>query len=77
MMILSSGTKVALRGRVDGDFSAGESFGDVVVGVAFELDEDAGGEPGGEGLAGGAVEAEVDGVVGQALGAEAAWRFRG
>ena len=58
--------------RIDDDASAGESFADVVVGVAFEFERDAFGEERSEALSGRAGELEANGVVGQSGGAVAA-----
>src|SRR5208282_5515457 len=59
-------------GRIGDDAPAGESFPEVVIRVAFELERDAAGNEGAEALASGAAELVVDGAVRQALGAVAA-----
>ena len=54
-----------LARRIDDDAPAREALADVVVGLAFELERHALGEPGAEALPGRALEPHVDGVVGQ------------
>ena len=58
----------ALR-RDDDHASARESFGEVVVGVAFEAERRSGRQPRGEALSRGALEGEADGVVREARAA--------
>ncbi len=58
--------------RVNDHLAAGEALAHVVAGVAFELEGDALGQEGAEGLAGRAVELDVNGVFGEAGGAVAA-----
>ena len=36
MMMFSSGTKVEPSGGIDDDFSAGQTFADIIVRVAFQ-----------------------------------------
>ena len=55
--------------------AAGESFADVVVGIAFERQRDAFSQECAEALAGGAGELEANGIVGQARVAVAAGDF--
>src|SRR5207249_9715344 len=62
--------------RVDDDAPAREALAEVVVGVARELDGDAGGEPGAEALARGARELDADRLRRQPLGAVAAGDLR-
>jgi hypothetical protein len=64
--MMFSGTMPEFARRLDDDAAAGQALADIVVGFAFELEGDAAREPGAEALAGGALEADVDGVVGQA-----------
>jgi len=53
-------------GRVDDDAAAAEALADVVVGVAFESQRDAGREEGAKALASAAVELEANGIRRQA-----------
>ena len=63
---------VLLRGegragrRIQDDLAAGQALGEIVVGVARQFQRHAGRDEGRETLAGGPVEPEVDGVLGQA-----------
>ena len=65
-MMDSSGHDAGVGRRPDHDAAARETLADIVVAFAFELEGDALGEERAEALAGGALEADVDGVVGQA-----------
>src|SRR5262249_21243112 len=67
--------EAAIGRRPDDDAAARETLADIVVGVALELEGHAAREPGAEALAGGAVQAYVDGAGGQAGGAEALGDF--
>src|SRR3990172_3725066 len=58
--------------RVDDYLAARKPLSDVVVGVALQPEGDAGGQEGAEALAGGAVEADRDRIVGEAVEAVAA-----
>ena len=60
------GHDAGIRGRTDDDAAAGQALADIVVAFAFEVQGHAMGKPGAEALAGGAVEAHPDGVLGQA-----------
>src|SRR5262249_53183140 len=61
-----------LFGRVDDDLAARQTLADVIVGVAFEHHRHAVRHKRREALAGGALEVELDGVIGQTGGAVAA-----
>mmetsp|Transcript_23427 Transcript_23427/g.67264 ORF Transcript_23427/g.67264 Transcript_23427/m.67264 type:complete len:944 (+) Transcript_23427:2462-5293(+) len=61
---------VGCLGRVDHDLSAREALADVVVGVALDLDGDAGHEEGAHRLAGVAIQLDVDRVFLQGRRAE-------
>ena len=65
-MIDSSGTMPEFARRLDDDAAAREALADIVVAFAFELEGDAARQPRAERLAGGALEADMDGVVRQA-----------
>ena len=67
-MIDSSGTMPGVRRGADDQASAGETFADIIVGIAVKLEGDAAGKPGAEALPRRAGEADVDGVVRQAFG---------
>src|SRR5215213_10077887 len=54
-----------VRRRPHHDAPAGKTLADVVVGLALEIESDAGGEPGAEGLAGGAAQLDGDAAVGK------------
>ncbi len=64
-MMDSSGTMPELCGGLDDDAAAGQALADIVVAFALEFEGDAARQPGAEGLAGGALEADLDGVVRQ------------
>jgi hypothetical protein len=49
--------------RLDDEDAARQALADIVVAFAFELEGDALGEPRAERLAGGALQADMDGVV--------------
>src|ERR1700731_257035 len=51
--------------RAHDDATAGQALADIVVAFAFEVEGDAAAQPGAECLAGGALEADMDGVVRQ------------
>src|SRR6516162_5556300 len=53
----------AVARRLDDDLAAREALADIVVGFAFEIEGDALRKPRAEGLARGALEADMDGVV--------------
>jgi hypothetical protein len=61
------GVEGGLARRAHDDARRRQALADVVVGVAFEPQRDAAGQEGAEGLARGAGERDVDGVVGEAL----------
>ncbi len=61
------GIEVAADRRQDGDAATRQTFGEVVVGLALELEVDAVNKEGAEALTGRTFEANVDGVVGQTL----------
>ena len=63
--------------RVDDQLAAGQSLADVVVGLADQLQGDAVGQEGAEALAGGPLQADVDGVVRQTAIALAPGHFAG
>ena len=52
--------------RLDDDAAARQALADIVIAFAFEVEGDAARQPGAEGLAGGALEGDMDGVVRQA-----------
>src|ERR1700719_3458502 len=52
--------------RLDDDAAAGQALADIVVAFAFEVEGDPARQPRAEGLARGALEADLDGVVRQA-----------
>ena len=52
--------------RAHDEAAAGEALADIVVGLADEVEGDAGGQPGAEALAAGAGQRDGDGVLGQA-----------
>ncbi len=54
------------RGVKD-DFTAAESFADVVVGIAFEFESDSFGDECAEALSGTTLEFEVDGIGGESV----------
>src|SRR5205085_7912286 len=54
--------------RVDGDLAAAEPLADVLVGVAFQRQRHAARDGGAEALPRGAVEVQLDRVLGQPLG---------
>ena len=62
-------------GRIGDDASAGKALAEIVVGVAFQFQRDAGGNERAEALAGRALETEMDGTVGQSGRAVAAGDF--
>ena len=65
-MMLLGGVEGGFARRAHDDPPAGQALADVVVGVALEPQGDAARQERAEGLAGGAGEGDVDGVVGQA-----------
>ncbi len=52
---------------VEDDFTAAESFADVVVGIAFEFEGDSFGDECTEALSGTTLEFEVDGICGESV----------
>src|ERR1051325_6911883 len=62
-------------GRIKDDFPAGQTFAEIIVGVALQNPGQAPGHEGAETLAGRAFEMDADGVFGQALHAVAAGDF--
>ena len=64
-----------LFGRIDDDLAAGQALAEVIVGVAFQDEGHASGHERAEALAGAAGEMNLDGVLGQALGALAPGDF--
>jgi hypothetical protein len=52
---------------VEDDFTAAESFADVVVGIAFEFEGDSLGDKCAEALSGTTLEVEVDGIFGESV----------
>jgi hypothetical protein len=52
---------------VEDDFTAAESFADVVVGIAFEFEGDSFGDECAKALSGTALEVEVNGVFGESV----------
>src|SRR5581483_100171 len=56
----------AIARRLDDDLAPGQALADIVVAFPLEIEGDAAREPGAERLARGALERDVDGIVGQA-----------
>src|SRR5438552_686773 len=70
------GNKGGLFRWIDDDFAAGKAFADVIIGVALQEEGHAFRHKRAETLAGTAGEMNLDGILGQALGAPAAGYFR-
>jgi hypothetical protein len=52
---------------IEDDFTAAESFADVVVGIAFEFEGDSFGDKCAEALSGTTLEVDVDGIFGESV----------
>ena len=67
MMMFSSASNVARLRRINDDLAAAQTFAEIIVGVAFELERHAARHERAKALARAAVELELDRVFGQAV----------
>jgi hypothetical protein len=61
------GNEGGFGGGIEDDFTAAESFADVVVGIAFEFEGDSFGDECAEALSGTTLEVEVNGIFGESV----------